>query len=205
MKKIVVIAPHPDDEIIGCGGLILKAKNAGYDLDFVYFMTPEKERLKEINKVKEKLNVKNICLINAGKGRSFVFNKLEKEKLLEVLSQPIDILLIPHINESDQDHSFVNKAVKDCLILRQNNNPLNLILGYEVWSPIKEPTILVNIDEVFEEKLELMQAYKSQIKNHNYINMIRGLSQYRGSLKGKKVNHAEAYLIYYENKGGIFK
>ena len=59
MKKILVIAPHPDDEILGCGGTLLKHKLQDKDQIYCVYVT----NLKKNNKYFKKRNnqIKEVC------------------------------------------------------------------------------------------------------------------------------------------------
>lgn len=65
MKKILVIAPHPDDEVLGCGGFILNRIKEGNKV-YVIFLgyLGGKEREIEANEVKKKAGINSISFLN---------------------------------------------------------------------------------------------------------------------------------------------
>ena len=72
MKSILVIAPHPDDETLGCAGTLLKHLNAGDEINFIFVTKISKNtkgyisRKKEIKVIKKKYNLKKYKLIPIG-------------------------------------------------------------------------------------------------------------------------------------------
>ena len=136
MKNIVVFAPHPDDEVLGCGGTIAKKLNGG-DKVFIVFMTDGRYGLKEIG-IKEnpdpfelKLVRKEEALKAAGllglKKENLFFLDIEDKTLkrhkLYALEKVVDILddirpaevFFPQELEYNIDHRITNFIVKEAI------------------------------------------------------------------------------------------
>ncbi len=206
--KYLIFAPHPDDEIIGCGGYLAKLIAKGNDVNIAYLTTPEKERVKEIEQVKKFMGFNNLHFLNQGKGRSL--NK--SENLLKILLNLIresspSVIILPHANEQDTDHSFLNQAAMECysylsgsnFLLDPEQKPVSIdtILGYEIWTPIISPALFINITDFMGKKKQAMELYTSQNAYKNFISMFEGLNQYRGVVSGigKFVEAFEVYKI----------
>jgi LmbE family N-acetylglucosaminyl deacetylase len=134
-KNIVVFAPHPDDETLGCGGTIVKKIKEGYSL-FMIFMTNgasgsdyshygmtsglTRQELKEIRKQE----AKNACNILGVDSRNLFFLDFEdrtlmknreaaQEKVTEILRMlsPVEVYF-PHKKDQNKDHLATNSTVK---------------------------------------------------------------------------------------------
>jgi len=136
-KKIIVFAPHPDDETLGCGGTIAKRISEGYDV-LVVVMTngryaflnvlgidsdPTPEELKEIRKEEVKMATRilgvpeeNLIFLN------FVDRTLEnneenaEEKIVEILSEnrPMEVYF-PYKRDGHPDHQAAYRIVKNSI------------------------------------------------------------------------------------------
>src|SRR5687768_7892759 len=129
---LLVIAPHPDDEVIGCGGLISKIKAQGGKV-YILFMTvglskdlsqggrisSAKQRIREIEDVAQRLQFDEWRIAFNGDNYHLQLDQVPQKKLiheiergkkisLEVI-QP-DILAIPMLQDYNQDHRAVAQA-----------------------------------------------------------------------------------------------
>ncbi|MBU4283557.1 MAG: PIG-L family deacetylase [Nanoarchaeota archaeon] len=202
--RILVFAPHPDDEIIGCGGYLAKLISKGNCVDVAYLITPEERRLHELMTVKEFMGFDQVYLLNQGKGRFINKNKDLFGKILRSIrtSNP-SLIMIPHKHEQDKDHSFLNEIVTECaylcesdFLLEKNQKPtsIDIIIGYETWTPIQSPALYVDITDFMSKKRGAMMLYESQ-KYKDFVSMFDGLNQYRGALSGRG-KFVEAFDIY---------
>jgi len=194
-KSMLVIAPHQDDEIIGCGGMMVLQKDTGGLLKLVFVMDGGDEfhedgysSRKELVDIREKE-----ALLVAGRLgiespvflRQQAFNDADvstvAEKLHDCLvSAKADVVLTPFILDHNHDHRLTNFALAHALL---NIKDKPRILGYEVWG-LCIPNVIVNIDKVMPEKQHLLSLYKSQLKGTDYLNCTTGLNMYHSRTFG---------------------
>tara|TARA_B110000444_G_scaffold259739_1_gene304468 strand:+ start:805 stop:1494 length:690 start_codon:yes stop_codon:yes gene_type:complete len=216
-KKVLIISPHPDDEVIGCGGLIAKCKKLNSDVKVVYMCTGESRqlvsgstdsdsRVNEINQVSSYGNFKYQIIFE---NKYFVeLDSIPQKKIVDPIEDIIEefkpsIMLIPHGESYNQDH----RATFTACITALRPIPSNLrhfvdtVLIYEepyAWT-IKDmfkPNIYLNTEDIEDEKVKLMMLHKSQDRPFPFArsgeNLIARM-RIRGSEVGLK--SAEAYTI----------
>lgn len=214
-KRVIVLAPHPDDEVIGCGGTLLNHKRNGDRIFIVYLTTGEvflrdKEqyekkvvvRKSEAKSVCDKGNFEFLYWSNI-QARSIRDNYINLQKDIIKIFQYVrpNYIYIPNEEEKDTDHSITNSLSKESYWLSQavnENNIINsvnsLVYSYEVWSPLNKIHKYVDISSYIDKKLELIKLYASQIEGINYAEGIKGLNQYR-SVFACGSGFAEAYKL----------
>lgn len=193
--KCLIIAPHADDESIGCGGILLKypqnfevvvltdgCKGGGGNNDSEE--TIIKTRLKELSQAMEFAKVKNYRNLMI-KDRE-VRQNLDKINTLNL--KQYDYVFVPNGDEMHIDHRPILAQVKKILRFWGKT----MIISYEVWSPIPNPNIYLDITDIVEQKRELISHYKSQTKHNDYANKAISLNHYRGLPVG--LCYAEAFL-----------
>ncbi len=215
-KKILIIAPHPDDETLGCGGYILKnSKILDIHLLFVTKMKNTKKdrkyltRSKEISKINKIYKFKSITKLNYYTSEMDLYPRGEIiNKLSQVLSNlKPDEILIPSSIDVHSDHKIIN----ECSISASKSfrNPyLKKIIEYEVLSEtnfsLKEtfkPNYFVDVSDNIKKKIQIMKIYKSELKKHPFprsIDSIRSLAILRGSQAGFKF--AESFKIIFSKE-----
>lgn len=214
MNRVLIIAPHPDDEIIGCGGTILKHIDDG-DRVFVFFVTNGelyddnelyedecKKRLSESRNVEEESGYEILSWSDVS--ARMIRGNYEQIRLnLEHVFRKIkpNIVYLPHKLEEDVDHILTFEITKEAYMLSKfpkKNNAINniraSIYGYEVWTPIRDFQVLVNIDEYADRKKNLIALYESQNEKSSYTEGILGLNSYRGALWGN-CKYAEVFTV----------
>lgn len=213
-KRILIIAPHPDDEVLGCGGVMKKLAIQGNQV-FVLIASRGKEGLYSEDRI---LNVRNEALeahkvLGVKETRFLDFNAPELDLVsISVLSAAIseiisefrpDTIFLPHSGDIHHDHKAVFNA--GLVAVRPVNGlAVRHVYSYETlseteWAAPKSdeifiPTYFVNISETFSFKIEAMKCYSTQLRkfpNPRSIKAIEALSNYRGSTVG--FAHAEAF------------
>ena len=223
MKTVIVISAHPDDEILGAGGTLLKHKKNG---DKIYWLITtnifeeqgfSKERVfsrqREIEKVSEALGAEKVFMLDYPTMSLSTSTLIEMVPKISKVFTEIEPEIVYCLNRSDahSDHRITFDAIMACT--KSFRYPfIKQVLMYECISetefapqlPEKVfiPNYFVDISPFLEEKLELMKIYESEVGAHPFprsLRNIEALATYRGASVG--VEYAEAFqLIKYIDK-----
>ena len=223
MRNIVVISAHPDDEILGVGGTLLKHKKNG---DKIYWLITtnifenqgfSKERIssrqKEIKKISEALSVEKVFMLDYPTMSLSTSSLIEMVPKISKIFTEIEPEIVYCLNRSDahSDHRITFDAVMACT--KSFRYPfIKQVLMYECISetefapqlPEKVfiPNYFVDISSFLEEKMNLMKIYESELGKHPFprsLKNIEALATFRGASVG--VEYAEAFqLIKYIDK-----
>lgn len=191
MKKVLIIAPHPDDEVLGCGGVIQYYKNKGDKVyvhivaNRVYNHAKNKEYLKDleksINSVASFLDIDDICysgLCDEQLDRLLIDVIVPLEEYINKV-QP-DVVFLPNEYDTDQDHRAVSQACK----VACRSIPLQYV--YEVFGPSKGfvPNHYVCLnEEMVKKKIEALKLYSSEMREYPHPRSEKALyvlSEFRG-------------------------
>lgn len=217
MSKVLVVSAHPDDEVLGCGGTLLKHANSG---DELYWLITTKvhsgqgfsdewrtEREQEILKMKELIGIKEVHQL--GHPAMQLNDTLLNEMIPQIgkLFQKIKPEVIYVLNRSDahSDHLITFRAVMACT--KSFRYPsIKKVLMYECLSETEFgaalpenvfiPTYFVDISAFMEKKLELMKVYNSELGTHPFprsLENIKALAHFRGA--SASVHYAEAFQL----------
>ena len=195
--RILIVAPHPDDESIGCGGVLslysgqcdVLLATDGYREDLNNKEASE-IRVKEFIAATDSLGVCNRIMLHIPEHK---INEHLKDFLAVDFSK-YKYVFVPNRYEEHIDHFTLYKVIKKAL--RKKHSKAELV-EYEVWTTIRKPNIKVDISEVVDKKIYAIECHKSQIKDLNYSEMILGLNSYRGKSRG--CNYAEMFYSQDEN------
>lgn len=221
MKKILVIAPHPDDEILGCGGTIIKNIADGNEV-YICIATKGFAPLFNEERVAENRKDTIACHQHLGIKKTYyldfpaaMLEKVERYELngriLNVVKevQP-DEVYIPHWGDMQKDHQMVADA---CMVaLRPKYHPqVKKIFGYETMSETAWnapnvqnefiPNVYVDITDYLDAKKEALAYFKLQLSafpDARSLEAIEALAKYRGALMDMKA--AEAFMLIRELK-----
>ena len=219
MKKILVISPHPDDEVLGCGGtLLLHKKNKDTlswlivtQMDEKYGWTKKeiKNRDIEIKKINKFFGFKKTFQL------PFISSQLSSndiQNLIKTISKSLnsfkpEVIYLPYINDAHTDHQIIAKAFSSC-IKRFRYPSIKKVLMYETLSETNlnfiskhkfNPNYFVNINRFIDKKIKAMKIYKSEINKHPFprsVESIKSLAILRGSQVNLK--YAESFEIIYD-------
>jgi len=219
--RILAIAPHPDDETLGCGGTLLKHKANGDTIAWL-IMTKGHEPQWSAQTLEQK--EREIEKVHAAYGFEQIFKAgLPTIKLdslpLEQLIQPIheaissfqpDVVYLNHANDVHSDHRAIFSAATSVLKpFNSKRHRVKRVLSYEVLGSTDAgapnqsgsfvPNVFVDISELVDRKLEIMSLYETEI--HEFplpraLESIKALARYRGSTIG--CAYAEAFMLVRE-------
>jgi N-acetylglucosamine malate deacetylase 1 len=220
--KTLIVAPHPDDELLGCGGTLLRKVAEGGTVAWLLMTaitekagwTAERiqQRAGEIDSVREGLQVAPRHLYALG----FPTAELDRipmsvlvNRISEVFSdfQPNEVLL-PYPGDVHSDHRITFEAASACT--KWFRYPcVKRVLAYETSSETDfgidprdsgfKPNVFVNIGGQLERKIELMQIYASEMGEFPFPRSekaLRALAQLRGSQAGFETG--EAFMLLRE-------
>lgn len=214
--RILVIAPHPDDEVLGCGGTITNYTKENNEV-FLCIVTkayspdwPEeviKDKPKEIKKANKILGIKKTYFLGF---QTVKLDNILQKDLNDSISDIVnevkpDIVYIPHKGDLNKDHRLVFEA--SLVALRPVKHIVKKILSYEVPSETEwgqeldlfVPNVYENISKTFEFKIKAMKAYKSELRQYPHprsLKCIEILARKRGSEIG--IEYAESYMLIRE-------
>jgi len=218
-QKLLVIAPHSDDEVLGCGGLISKIKKMGGEVYVLIFnlgfekndtIESQERRKNEVKNAMSFLNVDDYEIVHTDPKTNRDLDARPLHSLIELIESTSKVSLekisptmvaIPTIFSHHQDHVHVHHA---CIAaLRPISTPIsNIVLSYEApehsrWSAsgVFEPNLFVDIDDVLENKITAFLKYESQIRPGGRDgNSIKNQAAYRGQEVGRKF--CESYYVH---------
>lgn len=201
--NILVIAPHPDDEAIGCGGTLCNHAVRG-DRIAAVFLTSGELGLKQMSRDQ----AWNIREIEAAKSQKILgiaalhflrlpdWNVSKQIRKAASFLRPIlklekpGMIYLPHPAEWHPDHKAALPVVRAAF--RGSGLPVPNVRAYEVWTPITEPHHIENITGMMVRKLRAVRAHRSQFSEIDYARAVRGLNQYRGEMS-TRFRYAEVF------------
>ena len=216
MSNVLVFAPHPDDETLGCGGTLLRhyankdkihwsvmtriSENSGYSKDQV------ESRDKEI---KDIVNSYGFSSVHLSKFDTGTLDILPKQKLIKEVSRVVnitkpEIIYLPFCGDIHSDHRVVFDAVSACT--KSFRYPfIHKVRVYETISETEfgispdsmgfRANLWIDISEYLEKKILIMKKYNGEMKEHPFPRSernIRALATIRGSTAD--VEAAEAFM-----------
>ncbi|KZR69976.1 GlcNAc-PI de-N-acetylase [Prochlorococcus marinus str. MIT 1313] len=218
-KNILIIAPHPDDEILGCGGYLLKKSYDSNHIMVVYVTTSKdgdwedsyiKSKALEREKIYQQLKLKGI----ESKYMNFPAASLDSINQKEIILAFSDIfklhmpniVLLPNPSDIHSDHTICFEiATKCCKPFRQNY--VQQIMCYETLSETDialdsrynnfRPNYFLPLSsEIIEAKLKLLSIYKTETNSFPFprsLEAIKAQAMTRGIQVGAK--YAEAFQL----------
>lgn len=222
--KILVIAAHPDDEILGCGGTIAKRRKAGATINTVILTRGIEARYKritsevksQISKVYENALKANRILGMKDEDITFLdhpnssLNTIPWIELRQELSEIVqkyqpDVVYTHHHGDYNPDHKIVFEQVLfSCRPYKGEHYPKE-IYSFEVLSSTEwayqvkdsfKPTIFVNIKDTLQTKKEALMVYETELREYPHPRSIKGL-EILAAKRGMEANmeFAEAFEI----------
>ena len=199
-QRVMVFAPHMDDESIGCGGALLMYRQLNCELKIVFLTNGKQGCPEEIKALRQRESASAATLLGAEQlelydlpdGLLSVTEELIMRICRHITAYQPDLIFTPNLNDLHRDHIVTAAAVTEAL--RRSGG--GQIAYYEIWNPIPNPNCFINISEVVSQKLELIRCYNSQIKKYRLIPLILSLNAYRAAFFPlKKYRFVEAYLF----------
>ena len=223
VNRVLVVAAHPDDEVLGCGGTIARHAEAGNEVQVLIAAEGATSRQQQRNRmqVAEELSVLALAAQKAGSllgavgvelldlpdNRLDSIDRLDLIKLVEErinLHQP-DVVYVHHAGDVNVDHRRLHEAVVTAC-RPTPGHPVRRLLSYEVassteWQPpgsaaAFQPNWFVDISEQWQRKREALEAYASEMRpwpHARSLEAVEHLARWRGAQVGAEA--AEGFCL----------
>jgi len=213
--KLAIVAPHPDDESIGCGGLALAWRRGG-GTTRVYFLTrgergdprirngaiPRRQRdAYRQHLIKTREGEANAAVGVLGAEAEWLPGRDgELHAGVDALAGTLakrwqdqlpDAIAAPFPFDRHSDHAAAARIVAKASAVLPGNTP---VWSYEVWSPAIINAVL-DITDVADEKRRAIESYASQLATTNYLVGAEALNRFRAVASGLGNRIAEGYYL----------
>ena len=205
-KSILFVAPHLDDESLGCGGTIIKFKKNKYQTHWLIITssTNNQDNIKKVNEFYD---------FNSYYNANYSPSSLDQVGFTDIINNVKDyvtkikpeIIFLPFAGDAHSDHrivfacfqtflksfrySFIKKVYIYETLSETNYN-------YSIEKNIFQPNTFINISDEFEKKCEIIKIYKNEFKSHPFprsLESIKSLATIRGSQAG--FHYAEGFNL----------
>jgi len=220
MNRVLVIAVHPDDETLACGGTLLKHKSNNDEIHWL-IVTEIKEsegfskstiekRINEIDKIERLFNFDSVSKLGIPATK---IDEYSMSVLIEKFSSVINkvkpqIIYLPFKGDIHSDHKYVFNAAHSCT--KSFRYPfIKKIYMMETLSETEfsvsaksdyfVPNVFVDISKYIDKKIELMNLYGTETNAHPFPRSernIRALATYRGATSG--CEYSESFMLLKE-------
>ncbi len=222
-KNVLVVAAHPDDEVLGCGGTIAKHIEQGDQVEVVILaegITSRETKQNQIGQSKEIfklseaakkanhiLGVKKLTLNNFPDNRIDSLDRIQVIKFIESVIKKCnpEIIYTHHAGDLNIDHRRTHESV----VTASRALPgcgINTLLFFEVASstesqtagsaPYFMPNWFVDISSTLEKKLDALRAYETEMREWPHprsIKSLQNLAMWRGT--SIAIEAAEAFML----------
>lgn len=220
-RTIVILAGHPDDEVLGCGGTIAKLADEGATIHVAFLADGVFSRVGDASAQQAELIARRAAAQKACDilGVTSVFfgdfpdNRMDTVALLDII-KPIEALVAKyqpdtvfthHAGDVNIDHQRIHQAVVTAC-RPQRGHPVKTLLCFEVSSstewqlpgsaPVFAPNWFVDISGTLERKLAALDVYAAELRDWPHPRSRQGiehLAHWRGATVG--VDAAEAFML----------
>lgn len=179
--KVLVLSPHPDDDVFGCGGTLAIHQQNGDTIKVIY-LTSNRLREKEVEEACKALKISDIEFWGFEEGKFSATVKATNRLSKEINRYRPDIIYCPSFTDPHPDH-FETSAMLNLSLNNLTSKVLNSIsiLLCEIWTPTYANR-LVKIDSVVNTKKAAISCHQSQMKDRGYFDAILGLNTYRAGM-----------------------
>ena len=220
MKKVLCVAPHPDDETLGCGGTLLKHKNDGDQIHWLIVtnISPKAgfakskvvARQKEVAQVAKAYGFAGVHKLDLPTAQ---LDQVAKKTLIEKIAKVIaevkpQVVYLPGRFDAHSDHKITFDAFMS--VAKTFRAPfIERILMCEIiseteFAPLSPQTAFIpyslsDISKFLDKKIAIMKMYKGEMAAHPFPRSeqnIRAVATHRGAMAG--VKYAEAFMIVKE-------
>ena len=206
-KKILIVAAHPDDEVLGCFGTVARLIKEGYDAYTLILGEGKTSRdevdenalkilREEIKKANEKIGIKKVFIEHFPDNRFDSVDLLDIIKVISKVKEEVqpDIIFTHYKDDLNIDHQITYKAVITATRPMQNESVKEIyafeILSSTEWNyPLSfSPDTFFDISDTLLLKVDAMKTYRSELCEYPHPRSIEGIelnARYQGMRVGR--------------------
>jgi N-acetylglucosamine malate deacetylase 1 len=203
-RRVLVLSPHIDDDVIGCGGVIRQHADVGAAVVSVYLRDGGAIRESEARRAAEIVGVTEVRFMRWGPPagtrrwgpvpttKSLIPIQQDTIQALRALIETTkpEVLYAPFFLDPHPDHSSATYLLDAAL--SSSEAQIERLYLYEVWGPLV-PDVLIDITKQADVKRRAINAHCSQVENINMGEGILGLNRYRAEMNRIR-GYAEAFM-----------
>ena len=206
--RVLLFAPHPDDEVVGTGGILLLHRQ---QQDPVHVVVATDGALgdpegrfagQDLVAIRKAESVRGLAEIDVhdctfwGFPEGHELSGADVERAVSAAVQELrarnpDVVYLPWRLDGHPDHHTLHHIVALAL---ERVGFGGLALGYEVWNPMV-PDVIVDVSPVFERKRRAMHRHESQLSYVPYDHCIGGLNAFRALVHMRGNGYGEALSL----------
>jgi len=200
-KRITVVAPHPDDELMGPGGTLLRALSQGVSVCVIYLTDGEHDptsgaqRRAEATSIADALGYEPVFL-SLGMANDMTAGNahLELARAIEI-SRP-DVLFYPFVLDDNIEHRVANRLLATAVSAKSGLAWRGDVWCYQVYSVVPG-NVLVPLGEFAVKKADAIRLYKSQLAVRDWATFALGLNAVNARFTSRtcKDTHVESFLV----------
>ena len=214
-KNCLIVAAHPDDEVLGCFGTMVKLIHKGWTVYTLILSGGKTSRghvdLQEIEILRAEMNAANALIgVSHVSQANFPDNAFDSISLLEIVKciekeisevKPA-IIFTHHIGDMNVDHQLTHKAVLTAT-RPMKDETVKAIYSMEIpssteWNSFNlttsfVPNVFSDISETIDLKIKAMECYQSELREYPHPRSLRHIKELA------KVNGTKVGLKYSEN------
>jgi hypothetical protein len=203
-KSMVVLAPHQDDETIGCGGVLALQRAAGHGAAVIVLhdgaaeheelgLSPQaltEMRNEESRQAAAVIGLDPPIFLNYSSLFANMPQAIESVRRV-LLEREADAVFVPFVLDGNPDHRMTNYILAGALA----DVPWNVrVFGYEVWG-LCIPNVIAVIDEVIDQKLAMLSCFHFANKALDYVHSTKGLNMFHSRMLGAgECKYAERFF-----------
>ena len=204
--RVLVLAPHPDDETIGCGGSLVLHKEAFDPVKVIFLTNGAKGDMsgrfeKQAYVALRQEEARRACSCLGGmdiefwpyEDRELLASHEVRGRIFDTLRayQP-DLVYVPSPLEFHPDHRAACSFL--CAAVQMYDRPCEVAFC-EIGQPLRVNS-LVDITSVLERKVSALKVYESQLSERNYDEIAIAMNRFRSMTLPKDVTHAEGFSLW---------
>ncbi|MHA1566148.1 MAG: PIG-L deacetylase family protein [Alphaproteobacteria bacterium] len=197
----MVVAPHPDDEIIGPGGTLIRLLDSGWQVQVVYLTDGDTDpgiaskRRSEASKVAQALGFE-ATFLGLTPGDFTNDDQAPQRFIVEVEAATPDVLFIPFLLDDHPDHRDANRLLSEVFRGADRRSGRLEVWAYQVYTPLPG-NVVVDITAEAGRKADTIRMFGTQMATRDWVHFALGLNAFNlRLLPGTKgARYVEAFFV----------